>query len=68
MATPKQMAPPNCKPLRATPFAPCSSVNNLHHYLGHYLDRALEFGTLEDKNLAQGKIRLAGNNGVNHRH
>ena len=36
MTTQKQMARPSCKPLRATPFAPCSSVNNLHHYRGHY--------------------------------
>ena len=31
MTTLKQMVRPSCKPLRATPFAPCSSVNNLHH-------------------------------------
>ena len=36
MTTQKSMARPSCKPLRATPFAPCSSVNNLHHYRGHY--------------------------------
>src|SRR5450755_3841543 len=28
--------PPRGKPLRATPYAPCRTAKDLHHFLGHH--------------------------------